>query len=94
MIDWESEPMKWKSKDGFYTNVQAYCGYSFDYQSSDFLPENDNNWEVLKSSYDSDTHDFTFSFRRNIIGTSKKDYTFQISKEIEFIWVVGDWPNV
>ena len=76
MIDWESEPLKWKSKDGFYNDVNSYCGYGFDYNSPNYLPEEDNNWEILKSTYDSDSNDFTFSFRRNIMGTSKKDYTF------------------
>ena len=48
---------------------------------------------MLKSTYNSDTTDVTFSFRRNIIGTSKKDFTFKILEENEFRWVIGDWAN-
>ena len=76
MIDWEAEPLKWKSKDGFHNDKKSYCGYTFDYPSPKYEPEENNNWEILGSTYDSDSHDFTFSFKRNIIGTSKQDYTF------------------
>ena len=49
MIDWESEPLKWKSKDGFYNDLNSYCGYGFDYNSPNYLPEEDK-WITLKVS--------------------------------------------
>ena len=94
LINWESEPLQWKSKDGFFNDITSYCGYGFDFKGSpNYLPEEDNNWEVLKSSYNSDSSEVTFSFKRNIVGSSKKDYTFKILEENEFRWVIGDWAN-
>ena len=75
----------------FATNVQDACGKRFTEQR-----EGDVDW-ILKDpnakAWDAVKQQLEVNFKRNLIGSSKNDYTFLLDTKYDYRLVYGTWND-
>ena len=85
----------WQSKDGMVSNTDAesgaWCGKPFAEDG-----ELDNDWIIVdgkNKAYNANLFVLNANFKRDLIGTSNKDFTYKIGKEYDYIITYGVWKD-
>ena len=85
----------WQSKDGMVSNTDAlagtWCGKPFAEDG-----ELDNDWIIVdgeNKAYNANLFVLNAKFKRDLIGTSNKDFTYKIGKEYDYIITYGVWKD-
>ena len=58
--------------------------------------EIDNDWVIIdseKKAYDANLFVLTANFKRDLIGSSNKDFTYKIGKQYDYILTFGIWES-
>ena len=68
---------KWSTNDGMNSNVQQFCGRPVN--KNDAEPDNDWEPQYVEYAYDANKRTLNAKFRRKLVGSSAKDYTFKLN---------------
>ena len=83
------EDNNWVLKDMFMDDVQVATSYRYS-----LLGERDNDWVLEETEdlpFDLNTGILSCEFKRKLIGSSNKDYTFMFNQPMEVRWTFGAW---
>ena len=82
--------VKWFSKDGMSTDPGTWCGNNFLTDG-----ELDNDWVLLETKlpYDANTKTLNANFKRELIGSTSKDFTYKIGEKYDYKLTYGLWAT-
>ena len=82
--------VKWFSKDGMSADPGTWCG-------NDFVTDGeiDNDWVLLETKlpYDANSKTLNALFKRELIGSTSKDFTYKIGEKYDYKLTYGLWST-
>lgn len=82
--------LKWSAKDGMHGDCRDWCGKEWNREG-----EKDVDWvvEPLKLPYDANKRTITTRFKRKLVGSTERDYTYKLNTPYEYRIMFGVWND-